>query len=79
MQNYRYPSKDQSRCKSPERNIVCCNDRSGYDELSCFPLAMAYVPWQKWCALYEADKGFCRGTIFEQLDKPFYGMGGCTK
>ena len=39
-------------------------------------LAMAYVPWQKWQALYEAEKGFCRGTIFAELDKPFEGTGG---
>ena len=41
-----------------------------------FPIAMAYVPWQKWQALYEAEKGFCRGTIFAELDKPFEGTGG---
>ena len=40
------------------------------------PIAMAYVPWQKWQALYEAEKGFCRGTIFAELDKPFEGTGG---
>ena len=79
MQNYCYHSPEQTRRRNSDRSIVCCNDRSGYDELSGFPLAMAYVPWQKWCSLYEADKGFCRGTIFEQLDKPFYGTGRYAK
>lgn len=59
--------------------VMCCNDNSKYDELSGMPLAMAYVPWQKWCSIYEADKGFMRGTIFEQLDKPFLGAGGCAR
>lgn len=43
------------------------------------PLAMAYVPWQKWCSIYETCKGFQRGTIFAELDKPFMGKGGCNR
>ena len=27
--------------------------------------------------IYEAGKGFHRGTIFEELDLPFKGKGGC--
>ena len=54
----------------------CC-DRE--DSLDGMPLAMAYVPWQIWQRIYEAEKGFCRGTIFEELDKPFHGMGGCNR
>lgn len=40
-------------------------------------LAMAYVPWQVWQEIYDAEKGLRRGTIFRELDKPFQGMGGC--
>lgn len=73
----------QTSCEAPCRDAapspVCCNDKGGYDELRGMSLAMAYVPWQEWCALYEADKAFCRGTIFEELDKPFRGIGGCCK
>lgn len=43
------------------------------------PLAMAYVPWQKWQKLYDAEKGFCSGTIFQELYLPFCGIGGCQK
>lgn len=39
------------------------------------PLAMAYVPWQKWTNVYEPDEGFYAGTIFAELDKPY--RGGC--
>lgn len=42
------------------------------DEL---PLAMAYVPSQRWGAVYELDEGFDRGTVFPCLDKPFLGGG----
>lgn len=52
----------------------CC-DRD--DALEGMPLAMAYVPWQNWRKIYEPEKAFCRGTIFEELDKPFQGIGGC--
>lgn len=38
-----------------------------------FALAMLYVPPQEWEDLYDADIGFHRGTIFQQLDKPFIG------
>ncbi len=40
------------------------------DEL---PLTMSYTPMQKLGVLYEESEGLCRGTIFPELDKPFYG------
>ena len=38
--------------------------------------AMAFVPVQTFGAVYEADAGFPRGTIFPELDKPFLAVGG---
>lgn len=60
---------------SGNRNMNSCCDRD--DTLEGMPLAMAYVPWQNWRKIYEPEKAFCRGTIFEELDKPFHGTGGC--
>ena len=37
------------------------------------PIAMAYVPIQKLCKTYEADIALNMGTIFPELNKPFYG------
>lgn len=37
-------------------------------------IAMAYVPWQCWKMPYQPEEALCRGTIFEELDKPFTGM-----
>jgi len=34
-------------------------------------LAMVYTPYQCFTELYTEEKGFSRGTIFVQLDKPF--------
>ena len=45
--------------------------------LDQLPVTMAYVPWTKWRNIYEAEKGLRRGTIFQDLDKSFRGIGGC--
>ena len=46
---------------------------NGNEQLDNLPLAMAYVPMQKWKDLYEADVGLDRGTMFAELDLPFSG------
>lgn len=46
---------------------------SGVDEL---PLAMAYVPWQKFHKIHELDKAMEAGTIFYELNQPFCGKRG---
>lgn len=46
------------------------------DSLDDMPVAMAYVPWQKWQQIYEPCQALQRGTIFKELDKPFLGRGG---
>lgn len=36
-------------------------------------LAIAYVRWQEMGNVYEPEEAYSRGTIFPDLDKPFYG------
>jgi len=48
-----------------ETNIGNCVDM--------LPLAMAYVPMQKWQKIYEPEMSRMRGTMFAELDKPFLG------
>lgn len=43
------------------------------------PLAMAYVPPQKWTIVYENEEGLMAGTIFPALDLPFQFEGGRGK
>lgn len=43
------------------------------DALDDMPLAMAYVPMQKWRDIYDDDVALSRGTIFAELDLPFLG------
>lgn len=42
-------------------------------DISEKPIAMAYVPWQKWRDIYDPRVGYRQGTIFKELDKPFLG------
>ena len=38
-----------------------------------YSLAMVYSPHQEWQNLYCEEEGLMAGTIFKELDKPFYG------
>ena len=38
-------------------------------------LASVYAPVQAFEGLYDTDSALRRGTMFEGLDKPFYGEG----
>lgn len=44
---------------------------------STFPahvsLAMMYVPYQRFENIYEPEKALNQGTLFADLDMPFYG------
>lgn len=41
------------------------------------PIAMAYVPMQKAPIMYEnLEDAFKKGTVFPELDKPFFGKRG---
>lgn len=65
-----------NECRRP------ASGREGYysmDALGQFPLAMAYVPWQRFGQTYDPSKALCTGTIFPELDKPFCGKRGVCK
>ena len=55
------------------------DDTDGWG-LSGYPLAMVYVPVQRFCDLYDIEDGWRRGTIFAKLDLPLgeipRGRGG---
>lgn len=48
-----------------------------YKHVDNFVVGMAYVPWQTWNNVNDPSKGLRRGTIFQELDKPF--EGGCCR
>ena len=51
---------------------------NGNMRLDALPLAMSYLPMQKWENLYDPEVGLDRGTIFACLDLPFTGKEGKT-
>jgi hypothetical protein len=49
-------------------------DHSHENNIDKFPVAMAYVPWQRFDNMYDdLEKAYCTGTIFPELNKPFTG------
>lgn len=38
-------------------------------------VAMVYPVNQEWCGIYDPDVALLNGTIFEQLNQPFYNTG----
>ena len=73
MSNYKY-GYSQYRNSETEGNCTCQNKCA----VSVFPkeisVAMAYVPFQQWCDVYDCDKALCQGTVFPVLDLPFMGV-----
>lgn len=51
---------------------------SSMEKIDQYPIAMAYVPWQKYGETFDLETGFHIGTIFPELDKPFM-RAGCAK
>ena len=56
-----------------ERVDIECGSNLFCGKNENWALAMAYVPWQEWGALYDEEQALCRGTLFPDLDKPFLG------
>lgn len=77
MPNYRNSTVNYSSYR--QAPAACPIEVGRKDAWENMPLAMAYVPWQTWQNIYDAEKGFCNGTIFQELNLPFRGVGGCQK
>ena len=44
------------------------------EQIDRFPVAMAYVPWQRFGRLYDdLEQAYNYGTVFPELNKPFTG------
>ena len=67
------PRTTQMRCVRPSMPPLVPIQLTEFNrELQELPLAMAYVPIQPWGDTYAPCKALCRGTLFPQLDIPFY-------
>lgn len=54
-----------------EERCSACEAENTKPEISQFPIAMAYVPWQSFETTYPLCQGLMVGTIFPELDLPF--------
>lgn len=63
-------------CNPQERSMRPCRQPQNLSDMA---LAMAYVPWQHFDKVYEVDKALQYGTIFPELNKPFYGRRGVQR
>ena len=59
----------------PARSVASapCPDMGVCPPHGARPLAMVYSPEQEWRDLYESEMGHERGTIFKELEFPFFG------
>ena len=77
-----YPVSHTDLTVSSSENTVFCDktiendfqNPSSTPVLAGSPLAMAYVPYQKFEELNEPAKALECGTLFQALYKPFYGQ-----
>jgi len=65
----------QPRCQRPLCPSPSMRARDDWS-VNNFPLAMAYVPMQRFKTIYEADEALQCGTIFPELHKHFMGWKG---
>lgn len=63
----------ESTPNTPNAPCSCKQPNGSPCGLATVSLAMAYVPCQCFQKLYDADIALSRGTIFQELDKPFIG------
>ena len=51
------------------RNCARCE----HDSCNTWQVGMGYVPWQHLDKVYEPAQALRAGTLFPELEKPFYG------
>lgn len=65
----------EMECECKIKPKMSCHKMDAMEKLGDdFPVVMAYVPWQQWGDLYDAECGLSRGTMFKDLDFIFCGV-----
>lgn len=64
-------SDSVARIAAMDCNFCCVTTEFPADTVP----TMAYIPFQLDKTTYPAEQGFCEGTIFPVLNKPFCGRG----
>ena len=66
------PCPISDRIASEIKDARCITTPVPESCVDTYPIAMAYVPMQKWQELYDPASGLHRGTIFRELDLEWY-------
>ena len=66
-----YDDKPDTECGC-DKNEECAKKNC----LSGYPIAMSYTPDQEWKDLFEIEEALYHGTIFRELELPFYPSCG---
>lgn len=66
-------------CSVPYSVPTNSNSAKILEHADHLPLAMAYVPFQKFTTPYKPCDALKMGTIFPDLCKPFCGKRGCMR
>lgn len=67
---------DHNNTTMPPLDSTCPLEGTGGSFEQCLTgksLAMVYSPCQSFQGLHTPEEGLCRGTVFMELEKPFYG------
>lgn len=65
--------ENMRNCTQCAENSVRMERKCSQDNCNNWPIGMAYVPWQKMNQVYEPAQALRSGTLFPELEKPFYG------
>ena len=75
---YRCAQRSPSSSPSPSCTTVSGNSEM-YSRIEHLPIAMAYVPCQKFSTTYDLNYALRVGTVFPELCKPFCGKRGVRR
>lgn len=76
MNSHMYQNNNSgcSCSSSPKKDNCDCSDNNPH--MKHMPVAMAYVPMQKWADLNDPETALCQGTAFPDLNLIFCGSRG---
>lgn len=66
-------NNSDNECNCEMKSVMNEGCDRGNEPVDKMNPGMAFVPWQEWKDVYDMEKGLERGTIFEELDKPYLG------
>ena len=75
---YRCAQRSPASCPSSSCTTVSGNSEM-YSPIEHLPIAMAYVPCQKFSTTYDLNYALRVGTVFPALCKPFCGKRGVRR